>query len=154
MKKKMKKKVMVGGTFDILHTGHLEFLKFAKKQANPSELIVVIARDATVEKRRGHAPLFGEKERKKLVESLEVVDKAVLGNPPGEYGIFHIISSINPHVIVLGYDQPFKEDKLEEWAEKHGLNFHVLRAKKFNIEGISSSSEVRERVRRLGDGEE
>lgn len=154
MEKLRKKKIMVGGAFDILHVGHLEFLKFAKKQAHPSELIVVIARDATVKKNKGRPPIFGEEERRKLVKNLEMVDKAILGKPPKNHDFYEILSSIKPDLIVLGHDQPFKVDKLKQWAKDHDLNLDLLRAKEFNIEGISSSSEARERVRRLRDGED
>ena len=55
------KKVMVFGSFDILHQGHLYFLNEARRFGE--ELIVVIARDETILKVKGHKPKYNEKER-------------------------------------------------------------------------------------------
>ena len=43
-----KTKILVTGTFDILHPGHLEFFENAKKLAVPSELWVIVARNSSV----------------------------------------------------------------------------------------------------------
>lgn len=148
---KKKKRILVGGTFDIIHVGHIKFLRFAKQQAKPSELIVVIARDPTVKRKSGHYPIFGEKERKIIIESLEMVDKAVLGNPPDKYDFLDILSSVQPDMVVLGHDQFLEIEKIKEWAKKHDQKLKVKRAKKFDINGISSSSQVRNKARRMND---
>ncbi|RLF88059.1 FAD synthase, partial [Thermococci archaeon] len=44
-------RVVVGGVFDILHVGHIHFLKMAKELGD--ELIVIVAHDETVKKRKG-----------------------------------------------------------------------------------------------------
>lgn len=149
--KKEKKTILVGGTFDILHLGHLQFFEYAKQQVHLSELIVVIARDATVKEQCGYYPIFSEEERQKLVKSLEIVDEAILGNPPEENDFFDILFSIKPDIIVLGHDQFFKQEKLQEWTENHGLQIKIIRAKEFDIDGISSSSQARKKVRELNE---
>lgn len=48
-----KKVVLASGVFDLLHLGHVKFLEEAKKASGKdAELIVIIARDSTVEKTR------------------------------------------------------------------------------------------------------
>ena len=61
------KAVMVFGTFDILHPGHINFFKQAKKYGN---LIAVIARDRTVKQVKGRLPKYSEKQRLKAILSL------------------------------------------------------------------------------------
>jgi len=49
-----KKVVLASGTFDLLHFGHVKYLEEAKKAGGKNaELIVIVARDSTVEKRKG-----------------------------------------------------------------------------------------------------
>jgi len=51
MSEKKKIRVVTGGVFDILHVGHIHFLKQAKELGD--ELIVIVAHDKTVEERKG-----------------------------------------------------------------------------------------------------
>ena len=71
------KKVMVFGTFDIIHRGHFYFLRQSKGKNN--FLIVVVARDSTVKKMKGKETVHKENERLGHVNALAIVDKAVLG---------------------------------------------------------------------------
>ncbi|KON33908.1 FAD synthase, partial [miscellaneous Crenarchaeota group-1 archaeon SG8-32-1] len=71
---------MASGTFDLLHLGHVRFLEEAKKAGGKTaELIVIVARDNTVKVRKGKKPIMPEDQRRALVESLKVVDEAILG---------------------------------------------------------------------------
>jgi len=94
------KKVMVFGTFDLLHKGHLYFLSEAKKQG--TYLIVVVARDSTVEKIKHKKPKHTELERKYAIEKTKIADKVILG---AEKLSFECIVDEKPDVICLGYDQ-------------------------------------------------
>lgn len=103
-------KVMAQGTFDILHPGHLHYLR---ESANlGEELVVVIARDSRVKEKKGL--YFNEDERRKMVEALEPVDKAVLGS---DGDIYSTVEEIDPDVITLGYDQDHEEERVREMAE-------------------------------------
>lgn len=96
----MKKTVMAFGTFDLLHPGHINFLKQAKKQGDC--LIVIIARDSTVKCLKGKLPEHKEIERLKAINSLNLADMAVLGSLGDKYGV---IRKYRPDIICLGYDQ-------------------------------------------------
>jgi FAD synthetase len=95
-----KKTVLVFGVFDILHLGHLSFFERARRQG--SELVVVVARDARVAAEKGRAPVFSESERLKMVKALRIVDRAILGDPPGKCGM---LKKLKPDIVVLGHDQ-------------------------------------------------
>ena len=149
----MQKVVMVAGSFDILHLGHINFFKMAKSLCENCILVVVVARDSTIRKIKGREPIFNEKERLELVKSIKFVDDAILGNEVDGGSIFDIIKKIKPSIIALGYDQAVDEENLRDWCSKNGINVEVVRLKKIEIEnGISSSSQVREKILKLYAG--
>ena len=115
-------RVMATGVFDIIHLGHLHYLEESKKLGD--ELVVVIATDTTVRKRK-HEPITPQNMRLELVASLKPVDRAILGKDSGD--IFEIVKEVRPDVITIGYDQPFVESDLEKELEKRGLKVRVVR---------------------------
>ncbi len=120
------KKVLVFGTFDGLHLGHLDLFKQAKNHGD--YLIVVVARDKTVKKIKNHLLSKKETERLKDVQKRKLVDEARLGYKDNPY---RVIKEINPDVICLGYDQKaFTEDLLKE-LEKMGLSPKICRMKPY-----------------------
>lgn len=104
------KRVMAQGTFDVLHPGHLHY--FERSRALGDELVVVLSRDSRHGDRK---TFFDEKERKKMVEALETVDRAVLGS---EVDIYETVEKIDPDIITLGYDQNHSEEDVKKMAEK------------------------------------
>jgi FAD synthetase len=102
--------VLASGVFDLLHLGHVKFLEEAKKAGGKNaELLVIVARDSTVQETKGRKPVMPEAQRLALVESLRVVDEAVLGLE--EFDIGDVIERIKPEVIALGYDQADMEER-------------------------------------------
>jgi len=140
-----KRVVLASGVFDLLHLGHVKFLEEAKKAGGKdAELIVIIARDSTVEKNKGRKPIMPENQRRALVESLKVVDEAVLGFE--EFDIGDVIERIKPDVIALGYDQADMEKHVQEYVDKHKLNVKVIRIGKFEEDALDSSSKIRQKI--------
>ena len=117
------RKVLVFGTFDILHPGHEYFLKQAKKHGD--ELIVVIARDLTVKQVKKEFPVNNEQERLGAVKKLDYVNNAILGSLSNDK--YKIIEEINPDVICLGYDQKAFTEDLAAELEKRGLKPEIVR---------------------------
>ncbi|MEM2107875.1 MAG: adenylyltransferase/cytidyltransferase family protein [Candidatus Bathyarchaeia archaeon] len=140
-----KKIVLASGVFDLLHLGHVRFLEEAKKAGgSDTELIVIIARDSTVEKSKGRKPVMPENQRRALVESLKVVDEAVLGFE--EFDVGDVIKRIKPDVIALGYDQLDMEKLVRDYINKHNLDIEVVRIGKFEEDALDSSSKIRQRI--------
>ena len=131
---------MCFGTFDILHLGHVHYFQQAKQHGD--HLTVVIARDATKQKQQKNI-LFSEQERLQLVQSLKVVDEAVLGNSDDH---FKIIAEKKPNLVCLGYDQAISESVVEEKLRSLGVKAKVLRMQPYKEER-QKSSKLREGLR-------
>ena len=114
-------KVMATGTFDLLHLGHIYYLKEAKKLGD--KLAVVVATDSTV-RRLKHEPVNPEKIRLNLIKELEVVDEAYLGH---EDDMYEIVNEIKPDIIALGYDQIHDEKKILYELKKRKMKARVIR---------------------------
>ena len=114
--------VFLGGTFDLLHPGHIELLKYA---SSLGKLYVVVARDVNVERLKGKKPVLSEKDRLSLVSSIRYVYKAMLGD---KEDLFKSVERIGPDIIVLGPDQMFDEREVEKIAEQRtGKKVKVIR---------------------------
>lgn len=116
---------MATGTFDLLHMGHIYFLKEAKKLGD--ELIVVVACDDTVRKMK-HEPVTPEHMRANIIKELKMVDDAVVGYKDDMY---KIVEEIKPDIIALGYDQIHDEKKIKEELKKRGIKAEVVRLPKY-----------------------
>jgi FAD synthetase len=140
-----KKIVLASGVFDLLHLGHVKFLEEAKKAGGKNaELIVIIARDSTVEQSKGRKPIMPENQRRTLVEALRVVDDAVLGLERFDLG--DVIERVKPDVIALGYDQADMEKRVQQYVDKHKLAVKVVRIGKFGEDELDSSSKIRQKI--------
>ena len=140
-----KKVVLASGVFDLLHLGHVKFLEDAKKAGGENaKLVVIVARDRTVEKNKGRKPIISEEQRRILVESLKVVDEAVLGRENFDIGEF--IENVKPDVIALGYDQEEIEKRVSQYVSEHNLDVKIVRIGKFDADELDSSSKIREKV--------
>ena len=124
------KKVMVFGTFDILHEGHLDFFRQARQYGE--ELVVVIARNINVNRNKGHYPRNDEKVRLAKVKESGAADVVRLGYLEEP---FKIIYEENPDVICLGYDQHSYDKGLTKAFPK----IEVVRLKAFKPEIYKSS---------------
>lgn len=105
------KKVMVFGTFDILHKGHIHMLREAKDLGD--YLVVVVARDQTVSEVKGHYPENNEEFRLKQLKACDIPDKVRLGGVGDKHAV---IREEKPDIIALGYDQQFFLADLEKFG--------------------------------------
>lgn len=125
---------MVFGVFDLLHPGHLSFLKQAKKLG--SFLIVSVARDVNVKKIKGKPAVFAEKKRAEHIKELKIANKVILG---GIEDPWPHIKKEKPDIIALGYDQGSFVGNLPKELQERGLKTKVIRLKPFRPEVFKSS---------------
>lgn len=127
--------VLVFGTFDVIHPGHMNFLKQAKAHAD--KLVVVVSRDLTVKALKGRFPENNEERRLKNIKKLPYVDEAIPGSPGNDkYGI---IEKVKPDVIALGYDQYYFTEDLKKELKKRGILADIIRLKPYKKEVYKSS---------------
>jgi len=136
-----KKIVLASGTFDLLHLGHVRFLEEAKKAGGKNaELVVIVARDSTVKARKGKKPIMPEDQRRALVESLKVVDEAILGWE--DFSIDKVIERIKPDVIAVGHDQDGIENEVLKAIEEKKVAIEVAKIGRFGKRELDSSSKI------------
>lgn len=116
------KVVFIGGGFEVIHRGHLYTIEKAK--ALGDVLVVSVARDATIRRRKNREPLAGEDERLRLLSSLRQVDVAMLGV---EGNIYDTLEKVGPDVVALGYDQYHSEADIGREAARRGMKIRVVR---------------------------
>lgn len=114
-------RVVAQGTFDLLHPGHVHYLREAATFGD--ELHVIVARSANVTHKE--PPIVPDPQRREVVDAIDAVDKAHLGH---ESDIFVPIERIEPDVIVLGYDQHHDEADVESSLADRGIACRVERA--------------------------
>jgi len=120
--------VLVFGTFDLLHPGHLFVLNEA---ARHGELHVVVARDHNVEKIKGKRPAQNEEERLTAIAQKFPDAHPRLGDAED---FLAPVRAINPDLILLGYDQ-----KLPHGISEDDLPCPVERLEAFEPEKWKSS---------------
>jgi FAD synthetase len=141
------KRVLAAGKFDILHLGHIAYLEQARELAGKEgHLIVVVALDKTIKRERGAQPVFPEEQRRRIVQSLGVVDEAVLGYDTEDHTM--IVKSLRPDVLALGYDQRTDIDALQQLFKRENLDIVIVRLEKREANGLCSSTRIRKRILR------
>ncbi|MCK4497777.1 FAD synthase [Candidatus Bathyarchaeota archaeon] len=137
--------VLAAGVFDLLHLGHVRFLEAAKKCGGDGAiLVVVVARDRTVEKRKRERPVMSENQRRALVEALEVVDEAILGYE--DFSIEKVVERFSPDIIALGHDQKSIEETLRKTTIGESSKIRICVVNKFSEDELNSSSEIKKKI--------
>ncbi|NPB00372.1 MAG: cytidylyltransferase family protein [Crenarchaeota archaeon] len=134
-------KVLTAGTFEIIHPGHIYYLRQAWRLGR---VVTIVSRDSTVRKIKKRDPIVDEKSRLEVVGSLYYVHKARLGY---EDDMLRVVEEERPNIILLGPDQPVDEDWLKRELEKRGLgNIEVLRLREDLDKSVYSTSMIIRRI--------
>jgi len=136
--------VLAGGVYDVLHLGHLAALTEAKGLGDV--LIAVVATDITVEMLKGRKPIFPQEDRRKLVEGLKPVDRAILGYEDVGMGYEEVLMEVMPDVVAFGYDQENLERSVREIIVRRKLRIDMIKLSKHENERYLSSTSVRQKL--------
>ena len=130
-----RKIVFTNGCFDIIHSGHIKYLRQAK--ALGDILIIGLNSDSSVSRIKPKRPVNPQEQRAEVLSSLEMVDYVTLFDENTPY---ELIRFIKPDILVKGGDWK-KEDIVgsDIAKETHSLPF---------VEGVSTS-EIIEKIKRL-----
>lgn len=118
-----RKKVVVTGCFDWLHSGHVRFFEEA---ASFGDLYVIAGHDANVRllKGEGH-PLFGQAERRYMVQAVRFVHRALISSGTGWMDAAPEIARLQPDIYVVNEDGDKPEKRA--FCAEHGLEYVVLK---------------------------
>lgn len=116
------KVVFIGGGFELIHYGHVYTIGKAKSLGDV--LVVSVARDSTIRKRKKREPIVNENDRVTMLSSLRQVDAAILGV---EGDIYVTLERVKPDIVALGYDQYHLEDEVRKESARRGMKLRVVR---------------------------
>lgn len=118
----MEKVVYTGGTFDVLHSGHINFLRQCSVIGD--KVVVALNTDEFIEEFKGHPPLMSYEEREKLLLGCRYVNEVVpnIGGADSKPAI----DKVNPTFIVVGSDWAAKDyykqmQFTQEWLDERGI---------------------------------
>jgi D-beta-D-heptose 7-phosphate kinase/D-beta-D-heptose 1-phosphate adenosyltransferase len=109
-------RVLVNGTFDILHIGHLNLLRYAKSFPN-AYVYVLIDSDTRIRQLKGPLrPIHNEYERSSLLFNLKSVDRVDVFDSPEE--LENYIKTYKPDIMIKGDDYKGKQIIGEEYCKE------------------------------------
>ncbi|MBU1916251.1 adenylyltransferase/cytidyltransferase family protein [Patescibacteria group bacterium] len=126
--------VLVFGVFDLLHPGHIAFLKIAKSYGD--RLVVVVTRDKRAELEKGQRPVYKLTERMLMLQALDCVDEALPGDIDGQW---NMVKNIAPHVICIGHDQSKDHPKFLAQLKELKQLPRIVQLPSFNRKRYSTS---------------
>jgi cytidyltransferase-like protein len=115
-------RVFVSGSFDLLHSGHITFLKEA---AQYGTLYVGIGTDRSVAKYKGKWPVCNEAERLFMLKAIRYVEDAWINSGEGPNDCLEDLKRLQPDFMVVNEDQDTTEK--EELCEELGITYIVLK---------------------------
>ena len=115
------KKVMVSGCFDLLHAGHIEFLKSASSYGN---VHVFIGSDSNIKKLKNHEASFNQNERLFILQSIKYVYKAEISSGEGYLDFSENLKKLKPDFFIVNEDG--NRDEKRELCKKYNVEYIVL----------------------------
>src|SRR3989344_5144165 len=149
-KHKNQKVVLAGGAYDILHQGHIDFLRDTK--ALGDILVIAIKSDAEVRSYKDlDRPIQNEDVRAMLVDAIRYVDYTVISpepppdfNPESEPPRMQVARALRPDLFV-SYNPNWESRR--ETLKALGVELKVVR-----IQKVNSTTSIIERIRNHGEG--
>ncbi len=136
LKRDGKRIVFTNGCFDILHIGHVRYLKSARGLGDI--LVIGLNSDASVRKIKGDKrPIVPQAERAEVLSSVRFVDYVIIFNEPDPY---NTIAAVKPDILVKGGDWSIDNIVGRDIVESYGGEVHTIPF----VEGASSSKIIEE----------
>lgn len=134
--------VFVNGVFDLVHSGHLKLLKFARQQG--AYLVVGINSDNSVRKLKGPSrPINNEQERMEMLLALKCVGSVRIFNDDSPA---KLLSELRPQIWVKGDEYTF--DKLTPEEQNVVIEYDIKLVNYKKVEGLSTTNLIK-KIREL-----
>jgi cytidyltransferase-like protein len=119
-----RKIILVGGCFDIIHIGHVRFLKAAKEHGD--YLVVALESDEFIQLRKKRQAFHNQQERAEVLAALEAVNEVILLPLMKDSQDYEdLVKNIKPAVIAITEGDPQEYNK-RLMAEKYGAELAVV----------------------------
>ncbi|MHA2281789.1 MAG: adenylyltransferase/cytidyltransferase family protein [Promethearchaeota archaeon] len=140
---KIAKKVLIAGTFDLIHPGHIYLINEASKLG---DVYVIVATDKNRELYSGEAPIVPEDQRLAVMQSIKNVKDAKLGRHDND--TLKTVEEIKPDIVLLGPDQKYSIETLKKSLKEIGLNNIEVRRLETYYEKykLHSSSLIKQKI--------
>ncbi|MDA2928756.1 adenylyltransferase/cytidyltransferase family protein [Acidobacteria bacterium AH-259-O06] len=135
------KKVLVSGCFDLLHAGHIAFLKEASAFG---ELHVRVGSDENIKALKGKLPMFSQEERVYVLNSINCVAGAAAAGGRGMLDFEPDMEELRPDIFVVNEDG--HTDGKAELCRKYNVEYKVLKRIPPADLMARSSSDTKERM--------
>ncbi|MFX1490252.1 MAG: adenylyltransferase/cytidyltransferase family protein [Promethearchaeota archaeon] len=138
-----KKRVLVAGTFDLIHAGHIYLINEAAKLG---DVYVVVATDKNREIFSGERPVLSQEQRLEVICNIKNVKDARLGRSDND--TLKTVQEINPDIILLGPDQKYSIEILKKGLKEKGLNHIEVKRLKIYYDKyeLHSSSLIKQKI--------
>ena len=118
-----RKRVMVTGSYDWLHSGHVRFFE---EVSGLGDLYVVVGHDANIRLLKGEAhPMFSQDERRYMVQSVRFVKQALISSGHGWLDAEPEVAVIRPDIYAVNEDGDVPEKRA--FCEQRGIEYVVLK---------------------------
>jgi rfaE bifunctional protein nucleotidyltransferase chain/domain len=136
-KKAGKRVVLANGCFDLIHAGHIRYLKESKEKGDI--LVVALNSDSSVRQLKGEGrPILLEKQRAEIISSFSFVDYITFF---GEKKVDRVLMALKPHVHAKGSDYTEETVPERQTVKEYGGEIAITGGPK-----IKSTSEVIEEI--------
>ena len=114
--------MLIAGTFDLLHPGHIYLVNEAAKMG---DVYVIVATDQNRKLYSGESPIIPENQRLEVMMSIKNVKEARLGRSDND--TLKTVEEISPDIILLGPDQKYDQETLKQGLIEKGLNNIIVK---------------------------
>lgn len=142
-----RKKVLVSGCFDLLHSGHVEFFREA---AEYGDLYVRLGSSANVKALKNHETMYSDAERLFMVKNIVGVKDAAISAGTGRFDFVEDAKLLKPDIYFVNDDASRLEERMSLF-EKEGLKVQIVVAKRKPAAGLEerSSTDMKARMAEL-----
>jgi rfaE bifunctional protein nucleotidyltransferase chain/domain len=138
-KKRGKKIVLANGCFDLIHVGHIRYLKEAKNKGDI--LVVALNSDESVRKIKGSGrPLLKERERAEIISSFYFVDYVTIFS---EINVEKVLLSLKPDIHAKGSDYTPETVPEKDVVKNYGGKIEITGGPK-----LKSTSQIIKEIKR------